>query len=261
MSLLNVHRTGPLTGQPLLAIHGITAHGRRFDRMCAEYLDDRYVVSPDLRGHGESLCDAPWNLETHVADLIETLDELGWVSVDVMGHSLGGNLALRLLAAHPERVNRLVLLDPAFHLPTKTMTANADAALNDKAFDSLEDLVIAQRAFRSEAAIPSADVDTRLAGFQGEDGKWRMAWSRSAVVAMWGELSRPLPPIEHSRPTLLVNALKAGLVLEDQISFLETYLEADLTQVDLDLGHMLYWDDLDATGRVVAGYLAAHSAE
>jgi lipase len=261
MSLLNVHRTGPFNGKPLFAIHGITAHGRRFDRMCAEYLDDRYVIAADLRGHGDSLCDAPWNLETHVADLVDTLDDLGWDRVDVMGHSLGGNLALRLLAAHPDRVDRVVLLDPAFQLPTQTMTANADAALTDKAFDSLEDLVIAQRAFRSEAAIPSADADTRLAGFQGDDGKWRMRWSRSAVVAMWGELSRPLPTIPESRPALLVNALKAGLVLEPQIDYLETQFEDDLTQVDLDLGHMLYWDDLDATGRVVAGYLAADSGQ
>jgi lipase len=259
MALLNLHHNGPINGTPLLAIHGITAHGQRFDRMCAEYLVDRRVVSPDLRGHGESICDAPWNLETHVADLVETMDSIGFDCVDVMGHSLGGNLALRLLAAHPDRVKRVVLLDPAFDLPAETMTANAVAALVDQSFATQRELIIAKRAFRSDAAIPTADADSEMASFQGADGRWRIRYDRAAVVAMWGELARPLPPIPIAKPTLLINALQAKMVVEPQISYLETQLGHNLTQVELDLGHMLYWDDFAATSRVVAGYLADSS--
>jgi lipase len=255
MASLHLHRSGSPDGTPLLAIHGITAHGRRFDRLVAEHLFDRQVVAPDLRGHGQSTGDAPWNLETHVADLVTVLDDLEWDCVDVVGHSLGGNLGLRLLSAHPERVRRLVLLDPAFALPATNMTGASNSFLNDQSFETLEELVIARREDRIEAAIEASDSDARIASIQGDDNRWRLNYNRSAIVAMWGELARDLPPIDTPKPALLVNALKAQLVLASQIDYLERSFEEHLTQVELDLGHMLYWDDLEATGRVVAGWL------
>jgi lipase len=255
MTTLHLHRSGSPEGTPLLAIHGITAHGRRFDRLVSEYLFDRQVVAPDLRGHGESSVDAPWNLETHVEDLIDVLDELGWDCVDVVGHSLGANLALRLLATHPERVSRIVLLDPAFELPATNMTGAAESFLVDESFETLDELVVHRRTGRIDAAIPDSDHDVRIAAIRGPDSRWRLNFSRAAVVAMWGELARPLPLITQPKPALLINALKAKLVLDPQIEYLEQCFENQLTQVELDLGHMLYWDDLEATGRVVAGWL------
>jgi lipase len=254
-TLLHLHRTGPADGTPLLAIHGITAHGRRFDRLCADYLFDRQVVAPDLRGHGESLPEAPWNLETHVDDLVAVLDHLQWDSTDVIGHSLGGNLAIRLLAAHPKRVRRVVLLDPALMIPAETATENATYAMSDQSFRTQDALVEARRAGRSEAAIPYSDDDTRIASYKGEDKRWRMNYERAAVVAMWSELSRSLPPLVQARQALLVVATQAQLVQQPQITYLEENFEELLTQVELDLGHMLYWDDLEAVGRIVAGFL------
>jgi lipase len=255
VAILHLHRNGPADGNPLLAIHGVTAHGRRFDRLQADYLFDRHVVAPDLRGHGDSLREAPWNFETLVDDVVDTLDHLGWGQVDVMGHSLGGNIALRLLAAAPHRIKRLVLLDPVFLLPPATATANAVHAMTDQSFRSLDELIDARRTGRSEAAVPHSDEDTRIAAHQGPDRRWRMNFERAAVVAMWAELARPLPEPTETRPTLLVNALQAQLVQRAQIDWLENALEDDLTQVDLELGHMLYWDDLTTTGRIVAGFL------
>jgi lipase len=255
MTTLHLHRSGSPDGTPLLAIHGITAHGRRFDRLVNEYLFDRHVVAPDLRGHGQSLSEAPWNLETHVEDLIDVLDELGWGSVDVIGHSLGANLGLRLLATHPERVNRIVLLDPAFSLPAHDMTGAAESFLTDQSFETLDELIVHRRAGRVEAAIPHSDDDARIAAIRGTDSRWRLHFSRAAIVAMWGELARALPDIVEAKPALLVNALQAKMVVAPQIAYLERCFEDQLTQVEFDLGHMLYWDDLDATGRVVAGWL------
>lgn len=217
----------------------------------------RNVVAPDLRGHGESLCDAPWNLETHVADLVAVLDSLGWDSVDVLGHSLGGNLALRLLAAHPERVKRIMLLDPALELPANTMTGLARSVMPDVSFESQEELVVARREGRSDAAIPAADADTRIASFAGEDGRWRLRFERAAVVAMWAELARPLPAISHPVEATLVIATQAGLVQESQRAYLQANFEELLTEIELDLGHMLYWDDFELTCRVVEGWLNA----
>jgi lipase len=258
MTFLHVHTFGTPGAKPVLAIHGITAHGTRFAPLAAAALADRHVLAPDLRGHGFSPSEAPWNLETHVEDLVEVLDSVGWERIDVIGHSLGGNLGVRLLSAYPERVNRLLLLDPAFDLPSADMTKNAQAILTDTSYESLQDLVKARRAGRIDAAIPHCDDDSLLASVCGDDGRWRMRFDRAAVVAMWGELARPMPAIASAVATTLVNALEAGFVLEPQHTYLRTQFGSKLTEIDVPLGHMVYWDDFDQTGRIVSEWANQH---
>ena len=50
----------------------------------------------DLRGHGRSTSDGPWSIAQHVTDLLDTMDAHGLASVDVLGHSYGGAIALAL---------------------------------------------------------------------------------------------------------------------------------------------------------------------
>src|SRR3954451_8383793 len=109
---LHVYEWGD--GQPVVCLHGVTGHGRRYERF-AERWPFR-IVAPDLRGHGNSGHEPPWTFGTYVADLIETIDDLGIERPDWVGHSFGGRLVLELAAAHPERVRKAVLLDPGIQV-------------------------------------------------------------------------------------------------------------------------------------------------
>ena len=105
---------GPPADPPVLALHGVRNHGGRYRRLAADALGDARVIAPDLRGHGRSGWEPPWTRETHVADVLETLDALGVTGpVDVIGHSFGGLIACATAAAAPDRVRSLILLDPA----------------------------------------------------------------------------------------------------------------------------------------------------
>ena len=110
---LNVHRFGSSDGPPVLALHGVTGHGARFQRLAAEGLPELRWIAPDLRGHGRSDWNPPWSVEQLVTDAIEVLDAEGLGRVTVIGHSYGGLLATHLAARDPQRVERLVLLDPS----------------------------------------------------------------------------------------------------------------------------------------------------
>ena len=99
------------SGPPILLVHGMmsarTTWADQWDRLAA----DHRVVAPDLFGHGES--DKPlgdYSLGAHAASLRDLLDALDVPSATVVGHSLGGGIAMQLAYLFPERVDRLVLV-------------------------------------------------------------------------------------------------------------------------------------------------------
>ena len=251
MALLHVHRYGPPDGEPLLAIHGVTAHGRRFRRLAEEALPARRVLAVDLRGHGASDWDPPWSLDRHLADLGETLDHLGVERTDVIGHSFGGLLATSLLATSPHRVGRVVLLDPAMSLDPVLAREAAEETLDDESWASLEEGAEARAASQVAAATEAARVDAMISLVQGADGRFRRRFSRPAVITGWGEMARPLPELPRNREILLVTAGRAPFVNDRVRAALP-----DATEHVLDCGHVMLWEAFDDVSSLVQAFLA-----
>jgi esterase len=101
-------------GQPpaTLLLHGIGNYGRYWDFFADAVAGRLRLVAPDARGHGESGKPAEaYAPDEFVADAVAVLDALAIERALVVGHSMGGTHAIRLAAAHPERVERLVVVD------------------------------------------------------------------------------------------------------------------------------------------------------
>ena len=255
---LHVHTFGGVDGPPLLAIHGVSAHGQRFAPMANAAFPSFRVIAPDLRGHGRSPAGEdgrPVRIEDHLDDLLRVLDDEGVEAVTVVGHSFGGCLGAHLLARAPQRVTSLVLLDPAIGLATERTSGLAEMMISgDRGHDTLDELVEARRAGRSPAAEPHSDADTRLVGVRGPDG-WRTPWDHAVVRQAWKEMSRPLPSLPVPRPTLLLDATQAQLVGPSQLGHFAAELGDALRVVSLDLGHMLFWDDFDAVCALISTFV------
>jgi lipase len=101
-------------GEPagtVLAVHGITASHRAWP-LLAQALPDVRVIAPDLRGRGRSNgLPGPYGMPSHAEDMVAVLDDLAVERAVVVGHSMGGFVAVVLAHRHPERVSSLVLVD------------------------------------------------------------------------------------------------------------------------------------------------------
>ena len=249
-----MHDWGPLEGRPLLCLHGITSWGGRFRRLAEVRLSAFHVFAPDLRGHGLSDWEPPWNLGAHVGDLVDTLNVLHLERVDVVGHSFGGRIALELAARHPERVGRVVLLDPAVWVPPQIALERAELAREDTSYASVEEAI-------AERLAAGTGTDERLVREElpqhlhlGDDGRWRGRFAPAAVVAAYGEMAKA-PPLERvGAPTLLVRGRESEVVPEPlQDVVCETM--SNCSSVTVPGGHIVMWDAFDETADAILGFL------
>ena len=111
-------RTTPLTqpeGPPLLFIHGFLGHQQNWSsvgRLCSEALGCR-TIRIDLRSHGRSGSGDDMTFQSMAADVHETLQHVGVERAAVVGHSLGGKVAIQLASMHPDAVANLSVVDIA----------------------------------------------------------------------------------------------------------------------------------------------------
>lgn len=253
--MLNTRHFGDPEGAPVLAVHGITAHGRRWRRLAEEAWPERRTVAVDLRGHGRSTYDAPWSVPQHVTDLIDTLDAEDLGSVDLVTHSYGGAIGLALLARAPERVKRLVLLDPALALDSARRSDLALGVIASEGWATVAEAIAVRKgdlADEFDATIAEEIADHLV---QGDDGRYRFRYHKPAVVTGWGEMSYPLPERLPVVPTLIVVCDNADIVTPAALAGLRNLLGEALQIAHLDSGHMLYWERFDDTAALVTNFL------
>ena len=238
---LHVHRYGPSGPVRILAIHGLTGHGQRWQHL-GGYLPEITIAAPDLLGHGRSSWAAPWTIDANVSALAALLDDETDDPVLVVGHSFGGALAMHLAAARPDRVAALLLLDPAVGLDGGWMRDIADAMLSSPDYPDAEEARM-EKATGSWAdvdpALLDAEIDEHLIELPNGRYGWRV--SLPAMMSYWSELARDvvLPPAGTA--TILVRAKRTSppYVSDRLIARLQERLGPEFRLLDFDCHHMV----------------------
>lgn len=104
------------TGDPLVLVHGFTGSAADWDGVVDELATDRRVLTVEHRGHGGSTNTgdaATYTFAQLALDLAGALAALDLGPADLLGHSMGGIVALRYVLDHPEGVRSLLLMDTA----------------------------------------------------------------------------------------------------------------------------------------------------
>jgi pimeloyl-ACP methyl ester carboxylesterase len=152
---------GDAAGLPLLAVHGWLDNAGSFD-LLAPLLEGCNVVALDLAGHGQSdsrSADASYLLWDDVGDLLGVVDQLGWPTFSLLGHSRGAAVAMMLAATFPERVEKLIMLEGG--APLVGPAEEAPAVLARALIERRELLLKKGRIF----ADRDKAIDERAAGF------------------------------------------------------------------------------------------------
>lgn len=97
----------------MILLHGLLGSSRNWLSTGRDLARHFHVHVPDARNHGKSPHAAAMNYEVMMHDLIRWMDAHGLARATIVGHSMGGKTAMLLACRHPERVERLVVVDIA----------------------------------------------------------------------------------------------------------------------------------------------------
>lgn len=98
---------------PLLFLHGLFGSGSNWHSMATALQDDHEILVADLRNHGRSPHANAMSYEAMVSDVVALLERLSEPRVTLVGHSMGGKVAMLLALRHPALVERLMVVDMA----------------------------------------------------------------------------------------------------------------------------------------------------
>ncbi len=101
------------SGQPLVILHGLFGSADNWRGLAKQLAIVAQVITVDLRNHGRSPHSAKQTYELMADDLAELVEELNLRSIDLIGHSIGGKVAMAFSQHHPELLRKLVVVDIA----------------------------------------------------------------------------------------------------------------------------------------------------
>ena len=164
---------------PLVLLHGGRDHCRNWDWVAEALRPHFHILAPDLRGHGDSAWspDGHYSMAAFVYDLAQLVHQQGLAPATIIGHSLGGNIAVRYAGLYPENVARLVAIEGLG--PSPKMRAERDAVPID---ERLRAWIEEVRSLSARQPRRYGSIDEALARMRGENKHLTLEQARHLTV-------------------------------------------------------------------------------
>lgn len=251
--ILNVLEAG--AGPPVCLLHGLFGRAQNFG-LLARRLSARFrVLSVDLRNHGASPHGAGMGYAVQAADVLETLAAHQALPAAILGHSMGGKVAMMAALIAPDRCERLVVADiaPVAYAHHNTKVARALQALP---------LLAGLTRGAALAALADAVPDAAVRGFLlqnltfAEVPAWKIGLDEIAAgmtdIEGWPDLPASA---RFEGPALFVSGGISDYVSPDSTGVIGGYFPAARFVSIPDAGHWLHADQPEMFGRAVEEFL------
>ena len=170
----------------LVCLHGTSGNAHHFDALARSLLGSYRVIALDQRGHG--LSDKPpqgYDAVTLACDLEALANNLGLSTFALLGASMGSRVATIYTGSHPEKIERLVLVDLSFEMPAAAQQRMIQGHLTrQRAFESFAEAIAYSRAMPQRSRWTQEMHREEIEHAVGErpDGKWEWRYSLEAAL-------------------------------------------------------------------------------
>jgi pimeloyl-ACP methyl ester carboxylesterase len=242
-------------------LHGLLGSGDNW-RSISRRLSAQYTVfALDLRNHGRSPHSEFFDYDAMTADLNEFAEQQALSSINLLGHSMGGKVAMQFAAEHAERVHRLVVVDigPTAYEPSQRNLLDALRSLDLRRYKSFGEVDEALA-----PTIPERSLRQFLLKNLSRDEGGRLYWKidLEAIHRNYDKLARAIAPTRtFEGSTLFIRGGRSKYIEdEDVLSIRQIFPQAEIATLR-EAGHWVHTDVPDEFFRTVVNFLNRRDGE
>jgi len=244
------------SGEPLVVLHGLFGSGKNWQSHARQFAEVFQVVNIDLRNHGQSFHADEMNYSVMADDVVQLLNRLNLGHYSILGHSMGGKVAMMLAIQHPELITSLIVADIApvayFHHYDDLIEPILALSL-----DAIESRAQADQLLRQN--IPEDQLRAfLLQNLVRESGgwRWRVNWRIIQRDMEWLTSFNGLPAgWTIKKPTLFIRGARSDYIGEAEIEVINRHFAQSIIATIEDAGHWLHAEKPELFARRVLDFL------
>lgn len=232
-------------GNPLIIAHGYFGMSDNWKAMATRFSSHFEVHILDLRNHGRSFHSDDFNYDLMVEDLLNYINHYQLKDIALLGHSMGGKMAMLFAVTFPDLISKLIIVDisPKYYPPHHDFILNA---LNQVDFENVTS--------RKEITkILNKDIDDEsVIQFLLKNVYWKtktqlaFRFNLKSLTENNNEVCEPLPSFTNfEKPTLFLKGENSGYISQDDDILIHTHFPLALILTIKNAGHWIQADNPD----------------
>ena len=243
-------------GEPLIILHGLLGMLDNWQTLARRFADHYAVYTLDLRNHGRSPHSADMDYHLMAQDVVDFMDEHNIQAANILGHSMGGKVAMQLAVSFPARVTSLIPVDiaPKRYLPGHEHILEALSSVEPEEAETrteIEEELVAQL-----HSLPIARFLMKNLARKSEGGfEWKM--NLNAIRINYDKIIGEIEE-EHiyDGPALFIRGGKSGYVEDGDLDGIRSHFpNAKLITIE-NAGHWVHADQPDELFDAVIAFLS-----
>ncbi|WED22527.1 alpha/beta fold hydrolase [Vibrio sp. JC009] len=245
-------------GQTIVLIHGLFGSLDNLGRLARDLSSDYQVLSVDLRNHGHSFHSDVHTYDVMAEDLHKIIDSLKLSGIHIIGHSMGGKVAMKYAADHPENLAGLTVMDMA--------PVNYPQNRHDNVFAGLAAVLAEKPAHRSEAlAVLAQHVEIEgVRQFLGKslyktEGYFTWRFNVAAIKENYRNILGWAPVPECTIPTLFLKGANSDYLLPEYQNLIRDQFPNSKAHIIANTGHWLHAEKPQEVIRAIRRFIINNS--
>ena len=242
-------------GEPLIIMHGVFGSSDNWQTLGKVFAEHHKVYLVDLRNHGNSPHSREFNYPLMVADIVELMEDEQLDTAHILGHSMGGKVAMHLATSHPQRVRKLIVVDiaPKYYPPH-----------HQQIFEGFHAVTLSTLKNRKEADEQMAQVITNIGVRQfilknldrNKDGSFEWKLNLNAIESAIDKVGEGLEENVHFEGSaLFIAGGNSDYIMERDTEIIHQYFPKSTIITIKGAGHWVHAEKPQELGDLVINYL------
>jgi len=241
-------------GPPLVILHGLLGSGRNWHTVAQRLAPQRRVIVPDLRNHGRSPHSPEHSLLDMAQDVVDLQQRLDAAPAVIMGHSMGGMVAMTLAFHMPEVVHGLIVVDigPRPHRGGVHQVLAVLSRLDLSAMTGKEQVDAALRADIPSTLVRQFLLTNLVTTPKGL--RWRVNLPVLQAFLAESDAYRPAPLDVYDGPALFIRGGQSDYIRDDDFDLIRHHFPHANIETVANAGHWVHYEAPQALLALVEGF-------